>query len=289
MDARSVATKAAADGLSPAPYVKNLLIEYFPTLPRDVGSSTQLFSQDIGRALLNESVLYLLRAMSHMVSYEVIYSKHQFSWALVTLYYANYFCALSMNRLAGKAISSANGKHYEVTADRIQSSFQIKRIGVNNHTLVWDTNYNLYADFNWQDSSYNGTLIKVSNRNHFERKLRENINYHPDSYKELFSSRSNKNLLSCFGKNYWVSPTTVLLLPFPNETEKDIANLECRSIGRQIILLTILGEIKKILQPSSKSILVGYFNNFSKNIMNRPPFNSKLKLMFQSLIQDCLS
>jgi hypothetical protein len=123
MDVRIVATKAAIDGLSPAPYIKNLLAQYFPTLPRDIGSSTQLFSQNISRALLNEAALYLLRAMSHIVSYEAIYSKQQFSWALVTLYYANYFCVLSMNRLAGNAISSTNGKHYEITADTIQSNW----------------------------------------------------------------------------------------------------------------------------------------------------------------------
>ncbi|NJL22973.1 MAG: hypothetical protein HC895_22565 [Leptolyngbyaceae cyanobacterium SM1_3_5] len=128
MDVKSVAVKAGADGLSPAPYVKEILDQNFLVLPETIGKSYSLFSQDMSRALLHEALLYLLRSMSHAVCYEAIYSKHQFSWALVTLYYSNYFCALSMNRLAGRAISTAtNGKSYEIISSAIQSSFSIKK------------------------------------------------------------------------------------------------------------------------------------------------------------------
>lgn len=288
MDVRSIAMRAAADGLSPAPYVKDILGQNFPSLPVNVGTTGTLFSQSLSRALLHESLLYLLRAMSHMVSYEAIYTKHQFSWALVTLYYSNYFSALSMNRLAGRAISTTNGKSFDIIADIIQSNYLIERIATNNHVSVWSTNYDLYASFNWQDSSYDGTLIRVNVKDHYERKSREFINYHPDSYKELFKSRSKGNLMSCFGKNYCTSPSTVMLLPFSNDIERMIATLECRAIGRQVIILSITREIFNILQPTSKEIVSEYFIGFSKNIMNRSPFNSKLKAIFQSLVKDFL-
>lgn len=289
MDARSVAMKAGADGLSPADYVKNILSQNFPLLPNKIGSIEPLFSPDMSRALLHESLLYLLRSMSHIVSYEAIYSKHQFSWALVTLYYSNYFCALSMNRLAGKAISTTNGNSYEVVSEAVQSSFSVERIAVNNHKLVWETNYDLYSGFNWLDTSCDGIIVKVITKDHYERKSREWINYHPDSYKELFKPKSNKkSIISFFGKNYNSSPATVVLLPFSDNMEKMIANFECRAIARQTIILTIFCEISKILQPTSKAILRDYFNNFSKNIMSQSPFNSKLKSTFQSLISDLL-
>jgi hypothetical protein len=290
MDTRSVAMRAGADGLSPAPYVKDILSQNFLSLPSNVGTRSTFFSQSMSRALLHESVLYLLRAMSQMVSYEAVYTKHQFSWALVTLYYSNYFSALSMNRLAGRAISTTNGRSYDITADTIQSNFFIERITANNHISVWSTNYSLYASFNWQDSSYDGTLIKVNigSQDHYERKSREFINYHPDSYKELLQSKSRENLISFFGKYYNSSPSTVMLLPFTNDMEKVVANLECRAVGRQVIVLRILREVFNILQPTSKKIVSQYFSGFSKNIMSRPPFNSKLKIVFQELIKDFL-
>ena len=286
MDVRSIATSAAVDGLSPAPYVKTILGQNFPSLPVNVGNTGTLFSQDLSRAILHESLLYLLRAMSHMVSYESIYTKHQFSWALVTLYYSNYFSALSMNRLAGRAISTTNGKSFDIVADRVQSNYLIERITTNNHKLVWSTNYDLYSSFNWKNSSYDGTLVKVNMKDHYERKSREFVNYHPDSYKELFKSRSNGNFISCFRRNYCTSPSTVMLLPFPGDIERMIATLECRAIGRQVIILSIIHEIFDLLQPTSKEIVSKYFISFSKNIMSRSPFNSKLKTIFHSLVND---
>jgi len=290
MDARSVAMRAGADGLSPAPYVKDTLSQNFLSLPSNIGTTSTLFSQSMSRALLHESVLYLLRAMSHMVSYEAVYTKHQFSWALVTLYYSNYFSALSMNRLAGRAISTTNSRSYDITADTIQSNFLVERISANNHISVWSTNYSLYANFNWRDSSYDGILVKVNSgsQDHYERKSREFINYHPDSYKEILKSKSRENLISSFGKYYSSSPSTVLILPFANDLEKIVANLECRAIGRQIIILHILREVFEILQPTSREIVSQYFASFSKNIMSRSPFNSKLKIVFQELVKDFL-
>jgi len=289
MNARSVAIKAGADGLSPTPYVKNVLSQNFAALPNSIDSSSTLFCADISRALLHESLLYLLRAMSHIICYEAIYSKNQFSWALVTLYYSNYFCALSMNRLAGKAISTTNGKNFEIVSSQIQSNFEVKRIKVNNHKLVWDTNYDLYSNFNWKDIFYDGVIIKVINRDHYERKSRESINYHPDSYKEIFKTKSQQNnIASFFGKNYIDSPPNIALLPFTDDIERMIANLECRAIARQIILLTIFNEVSKILQPTSKAVLREYFRNFSNNVMNHSPFNSKLKSTFQPLINNLI-
>lgn len=79
-----------------------------------------------------------------------------------------------------------------------------------------------------------------------------------------------------------------MLLPFTNDMEKVVANLECRAVGRQVIVLRILREVFNILQPTSKKIVSQYFSGFSKNIMSRPPFNSKLKIVFQELIKDFL-
>lgn len=290
MDTKSVAIKAAADGLSPAPYIKDTLSQSLLLLPQNINAVTQLFSQNMSRAFLHESILYLLRSMSHMVSYEALYTKHQLSWALVTLYYSNYFCVLSMNRLAGSAVSSVNLHHFKITADsKIQSNFYIQKVKVNNHVDVWNANYQLYADFNWQDTSYDGTLIKVTTPDHFERKTREHINYHPDSYKELFKSKSMKDLLSYCGKNYNTSPGATAFLPYFDETEKMIAYLESRAIGRQIIVLTIMNQVKVTLESTSTAYLLQYFRSFSKNIMSKPPFNTKLKLIFQDYIVNLLN
>ena len=225
--------------------------------------------------MLHEALRYLLRSMSQIASYEVICSRHQFSWALVTLYYSNYFSILSMNRLAGSAISTTEkGPTYKVARTEVQSNFWVERINVNNHKEIWQDNYNLYADFNWHDNLYDEIIIKVirqANRDHYERKSRERMNYYPDSYEELFNSRSTINEINSFwGKNYTTSPTTVDLLPFSkNKIEEMFAKLECRAIARQIIILTIFTEILKRLEPTSKNILMEYFNKFSKNVMTR--------------------
>jgi hypothetical protein len=91
-----------------------------------------------------------------------------------------------MNRLAGSAISTANGHNYKIVRTEVQSNFLVERTKVNNHKEIWQDNYNLYADFNWHDNLYDGIIIKViANQDHYERKSREYINYHPDSYEEL--------------------------------------------------------------------------------------------------------
>lgn len=194
MDIRTVALNASADGLSPAPYVKDVLSHRFPILPTKIGQNNSLFSPEMSRALLHESLLYFLRSLSQIIGYEAAYKKSQFSWALVTLYYANYFCVLSLNRLAGKAISTTQKNSYEVTSNPIQSDFLVEKVSVNNHQSIWKTNYELYSQFNWHDNSYDGIIVRVSpaNRDHYERKNREFVNYHPDSYKELFLSNSKR-------------------------------------------------------------------------------------------------
>jgi|SRR5919199_5812363 hypothetical protein len=85
MDVKSIASRVSADGLSPAPYVKEVLNENSIILPKNKGETTTLFRAEMSRALLHESILYLLRSMSQIVSYEAAYTKHQFSWAAVTL------------------------------------------------------------------------------------------------------------------------------------------------------------------------------------------------------------
>jgi hypothetical protein len=291
MDVRTLAEKASIDGLSPPSYIKSFLAERAFILPRNIGDRQQIVSPIIGQAMLHEALRYLLRSMSQIASYEVICSRHQFSWALVTSYYSNYFSVLSMNRLAGSAISTANGHNYKISRTEVQSNFCVERTKVNNHKEIWQDNYNLYADFNWHDNLYDEIIIKViraANKDHYERKSREYINYHPDSYEELFNSRSTINEINSFwGKNYTNSPTTVDLLPFSkNKIEEMFAKLECRAIARQIIILTIFTEILKRLEPTSKNILMDYFNKFSKNVMTRPPFSSKLKPLFQDFFQN---
>ncbi|MEP0883348.1 hypothetical protein NDI49_17480 [Trichocoleus sp. ST-U3] len=293
MDVKSIASRVSADGLSPAQYVKEVLNENLMILPKNKGETTTLFRAEMSRALLHESILYLLRSMSQIVSYEAAYTKHQFSWAAVTLYYANYFSVLSMNRLAGVAISTANGTSYEVKADTIQSNFFIERIAVNNHKLIWDTNYDLYSSFNWYDNSYDGTIINVplKDRKHTERKEREYLNYHPDSYKELFKShKKQQNTRSFFGKYYSISPEALTLTSssFSDSFELTIANLESGAMARQTIVLEILKEVIHLLQPISKSIVVEYFQDFTRNIMSKSPFNSKLKNIFNNRIKSLL-
>ena len=258
MDVRTLAEKASIDGLSPPSYIKYFLAERAYILPKNIGDKEQIVSPIIGQAMLHEALRYLLRSMCQIVSYEVVCSKHQFSWALVTLYYSNYFSVLSMNRLAGSAISTANRNNYKIARTEVQSNFWVERTKVNNHKEIWQDNYNLYANFNWHDNLYDEIIIKVIrpvNRDHYERKSREYINYHPDSYEELFNSRSTINEINSFwGKNYTSSPTTVDLLPFSkNKIERMFAKLECRAIARQIIILTIFTEILNKLEPTSKN------------------------------------
>ena len=84
-----------------------------------------------------------------------------------------------MNRLAGSAISTANGLNYKISRTEVQSNFWVERTKVNNHKEIWQDNYNLYANFNWYDNLYDEIIIKVirpANRDHYERKSREYIN-----------------------------------------------------------------------------------------------------------------
>jgi hypothetical protein len=296
MDAKSVAQNAGANNLSPAPYIKDVLAQNYLVLPVNKNDTTPLFSQDISRALLHESILYVLRSMSQLVSYEAIYTKHEFSWALVTLYYSNYFSVLSMNRLAGNAVSTvktnsnSNSNSYEISTTTNPTYFNIKKIQKNNHILVWQINYKLYGNFNWIDSSCDQIIVKVNNNNYYEKTIREYMNYHPDSYRELLQTKTNHSVsLSFFGKNYMNKPDNIASLPFDTDLEKDIANLECRAIYRQMIVLTILREVVKILEPTSKSIVISYFRSFSKNIMDKNPFKSKLKSFFHDIIHDLSS
>ena len=67
---------------------------------------------------------------------------------------------------------------------------------------------------------------------------------------ELFQENSNRSSsLSLFRKNYTNQPDNILLLfkSDLNSLEGTIANLECRAVYRQIIVLTILSEVKKNL------------------------------------------
>lgn len=289
MDVRILATQASLDGLSPPSYIKNCLAENAGRLPQSVGDKQQFFSQNISRSMLHEALRFLLRSISQIVSYEAICSRNQFSWALVTLYYSNYFSVLSLNRLAGSAISTLNGRNYKIIRTGIQSNFEVERIKVNNHQLIWQDNYSLYANFNWHDTSYDSIIIKVIhnvNRDHYERKSREFINYHPDSYEELFSSKSTINKMRSFwGQNYTNSPLAIELIPFQNKIEEMFAKLECRAVARQIILLNIFAETLNYLEPTSKNIVQQYFNQFSKNIIVKAPFNSKLKPLLHDFIK----
>lgn len=290
----SIAQQAAADGLAPATYMKNILAELAPTLRQPSDRSVPIYKPELGRALLHESILYLFRSMSQLVSYEAAYSKRQFSWSAVTLYYSNYFSVLSMNRLAGAAVSTiANqGETYEVTADQAQSHFVIKKIHKNNHQLIWEKNYALYSDFSWHNQAYDGSIVKIQPGDrcrHYERKKREYLNYHPDSYRELFESGTKrKEISSLFGQSYMSNPTNLALLPFPDDWSGIIATLESSATARQLVILEILKKVFQQLQPNSRQVLVDYNKMFSKNIMSQAPFKSKLRMIFQNRIKEFL-
>ena len=164
MDTRSVAQQAGALGMMPSDYVKNVLVSssISPLIVTKISSTVLVYEAAFLRALLYESLLFLLRSMSHLVAYEVAAAKNQFSWAAVTLYYANYFSVLSMNRVAGEAISTTPvGATYKVTLKTSPALFDIQNVEVNNHKAVWLANCRLYQTFNWRDSSLDGIIVKI--------------------------------------------------------------------------------------------------------------------------------
>lgn len=278
-----LAQQTAADGLVPPKFLKNVLVGQLTQLPVSVNSTTKVFDPNISRALFHEAVVYFFRSLSQLVGYEASYQRRQLSWAGVTLYYSNYFSILSMNRLAGLAITTLpSAGTFSVFREPTQSSFSIQRINRNNHEQVWSDNYNLYSNFSWYDTSFDGSIIKVhsSHRQHYERRRREFLNYHPDSYQEIFSSSTkNREHTKICGSYLCSNPNNVNYL-IMEEWEETIAKLESAATARQIICLAIIAEAKEQVAFGSQSSIRESARKFSKNFMTQSPFNSKLRVLF---------
>jgi hypothetical protein len=299
-DSQQIAQLAAAEGISPTKYVKDLLIEpaMLPFLPQNVNQSITHFSPEIPRALLFEAIKFYLRSMSQLVSYETLFSKNQFSWGLVALYYSSYFSALSMNRLAGCSITtlSVSGNTFEINAGTVSGNYTIKRIRNNNHIIVWDANYRLFSNFVWIDSSLDGYIIKVTAapNKYLEKRRREFYNYHPESYQELSLNKGKitevKNLK---GQYYGIAPTVVSSLPLTDGWIRDIAYLESTATARHLILTKILSSV--LIEMGSKSlytserIFIDIVNDFARNMISQPPFDNKLRREFHEYVKSLTS
>lgn len=289
MDSLSVARQSAFLGLMPPEPVKNVLAStsVSPLLPVK-GGSVRLTEAALLRALFYEAVQFLLRSMSYLVGYEAAIAKDQFSWGAVTLYYANYYCVLAMNRLAGEAVSTRQiGGTYQIRLEYPPSLFAIKCIEINNHKEVWMANARLYETFNWRDASLDGTIVRVPkahHNDHPERKAREEINYHPQSYKEIMAgSGTHRHMKNICGKYYSIAPDILAALPIGDTFEKQIAMFECHAVARQMLLLTVLGHAFDELKshPASRYWVYDTIRQFSRNYLTHLPFKFKLKTLYQ--------
>jgi len=280
----SIATQIGSLGVVPCSCLKDILGNGTILLPTDVKKPINHFSNDLVRAQLFEALRFGFRSLSHLVAYEALAERRQLSWSGVTLYYANYFAVLSLNRLAGRSISTLNtGSSFELSAGSTIGNFDIKRLEVNNHKLVWTSNYDLYSDFNWRDTDYDDTIVKVRSDpyRHYERKTREYMNYHPGSYSEIFmSSAMSSNLSRRF---YTDKPNVVWSLPLDEEARK-IALLESAACARQDIIFSIFAEVYASLQPESRLVFNGYATQFSKRVASYPPYSVKLKAMLYNFL-----
>jgi len=284
-DVTSLATKAAADGLEPLKIVKDVLTPLSIFLPNNVGEKNMIFSLELGPALLHEAFLYHFRSLCQLVAYDAAYSKKQFSWAGVTLYYSNFFSVLAMNRLAGSAVSTSTAakRSFKISAEPVQSNYLVERVDSNNHVIVWESNYKLFDDFNWLDSSCDGIIIQVPKiaRKFYEKRSREFLNYNPTSYAEMFKTKSGlRDMQSPHGKFYTFPPTSLPALLIEDDWQKMIATLECHAIARQKIVMAILENTYNRLGPSSKRTIKQMAGAFSKNVMTMPPFRSHLKTLY---------
>ena len=289
-DTVSLATRASADGLEPLTIVKDVLTSRSPALPTQTGTTGTLYSLELGPALLHEAFLYHFRSLYQLVAYDAAFCKKQHSWAGVTLYYSNFFSILAMNRLAGGAASTtAGGRHFKVSAEQVQSSYTIEKIETNNHVIVWKTNYELFYNFNWRDTSCDGVVIQVPHvaRKLYEKQRREYLNYNPTSYVEMFRTGNKlRDMAAPHGRFYTFPPASIPGLLIEDEWNQTIATLECHAIARQQIVMAILEEVYIKLGSSSKRTIKGLAASFSKNIMTMTPFRSQLKTIFLDSLQE---
>ncbi len=293
MDSLSVARDASTSGLLPSGAIKSVLASasVYPLIPRAMQQLVQVNEASLQRALTYEALLFLLRSMSHLVGYEAVVASDQISWGGVTLYYSNYYAALAMNRLAGEAVSTlAGGGSYHIERVRAPSLFEIRKSEVNNHKAVWAANFRLYENFNWRDATLDGSIVQVPSHlqfNHPERKMREEINYHPESYKEITASSSTRRRLrSICGRNYFTSPDILGSLPFTDQIERQIATFESHAVSRQILLLAIFAQIFTEMRAyqSSRSCIYEMIQSFTRNYLVHIPFRTALRIRYKEAL-----
>lgn len=143
--------------------------------------------QELKSVLLNEANLQFSKALYNWSIYKKLVSKGLWSWACVTLYYAQFYCVNGLLNIQGNAFSRPRlltniGQEKETvfhvyTEDFAAGKFIFEMRNYKPHEDVWRQYYNVYKNYRYRISYYN-ELYQYDMDNQFAiLEIRHRVNY----------------------------------------------------------------------------------------------------------------
>ncbi|BAZ00133.1 hypothetical protein NIES37_41160 [Tolypothrix tenuis PCC 7101] len=197
-------------------YLKNTIRTY--DSPDKVYS---LVDEEFKSVLLYEANLQFSKALYNWSIYKKLVSKGLWSWACVTLYYAQFYCINGLLNIQGNGFSrpillTSSGEEKEIvfhvyTEDFAADKFIIEMRNYKPHEDVWRQYYNVYKKYKYSISSYH-ELYQYDVENPFEiLEIRHRANYDtaflfedfieyllPENELEEFALKMQNNIFTTF-------------------------------------------------------------------------------------------
>lgn len=169
---------------------KNCLKIYLKSLIKKYEGPNKIYSvvdKDLKSVLLNEANLQFSKALYNWSIYKRLVSKGLWSWACVTLYYAQFYCVNGLLNIQGNAFSrprllTISGEEKEIvfhvyTKDFVSDQFILEMRNYKPHEDVWRQYYNVYRNYKYNISSYNELYqYDIDNKFHI-LEMRHRANY----------------------------------------------------------------------------------------------------------------
>lgn len=148
----------------------------------------RITDQSFKNCLINESNLQFDKALYNWSAYKRLVSQGLWSWAYVTLYYAQFYCINGLINLQGNAFSrpsittntgEAREVQFHIYTDNFREGmfiFEMRRLN-KPHEDVWRQYYELYRNCRYKLAEFSD-LYQYDSENQFEAvNLRNSINY----------------------------------------------------------------------------------------------------------------
>ncbi|ARV61686.1 hypothetical protein BZZ01_26430 [Nostocales cyanobacterium HT-58-2] len=169
---------------------KNCVKSYLKNKIKTYDGANKVYSavdKELKSVLLNEANLQFSKALYNWSIYKRLVSKGLWSWACVTLYYAQFYCINGLLNIQGNAFSrprllTNSGEEKETvfhvyTEDFAADKFIFEMRNYKPHEDVWRQYYNVYKKYKYGVSYYH-ELYQYDMDNQFEiLEMRHRANY----------------------------------------------------------------------------------------------------------------